>query len=118
MRSSHKRGQETHWTRATVDMEPLQHWSGLMEPNRNQDFSEASATPHQKPERFAPLGGVMPEPKGEPPARRKPVASVRHSVTAPAFSALPAQPATSFEPLLDLHEASAVLGMHWKTLEA
>ena len=38
MRSSHNVGQETHWTRATVAMEPLQHWSGLMEPNRNQDF--------------------------------------------------------------------------------
>ena len=23
----------------------------------------------------------------------------------------------SFEPLLDLHEAASVLGMHWKTLE-
>ena len=25
--------------------------------------------------------------------------------------------APSFEPLLDLHEAATVLGMHWKTLE-
>jgi excisionase family DNA binding protein len=89
-----------------------------MEPNRNQDFSEASGSPHQKAERFAPLRDGMPQPKGEPPARRKPVASVRHSVTPRAFSALPAQPTTTFEPLLDLHEASAVLGMHWKTLEA
>lgn len=24
---------------------------------------------------------------------------------------------SSFEPLLDLHEAASVLGMHWKTLE-
>jgi len=23
----------------------------------------------------------------------------------------------AFEPLLDLHEAASVLGMHWKTLE-
>ena len=30
----------------------------------------------------------------------------------------PAQPSRSvFEPLLDLHEAALVLGMHWKTLE-
>jgi excisionase family DNA binding protein len=26
-------------------------------------------------------------------------------------------PSTTFEPLLDLHEAASVLGMHWKTLE-
>lgn len=26
-------------------------------------------------------------------------------------------PLSSFEPLLDLHEAASVLGMHWKTLE-
>ena len=25
--------------------------------------------------------------------------------------------ASAFEPLLDLHEAASVLGMHWKTLE-
>ncbi|MEI9979974.1 MAG: helix-turn-helix domain-containing protein [Edaphobacter sp.] len=25
---------------------------------------------------------------------------------------------TTFEPLLDLHEAASVLGMHWKTLES
>ncbi len=91
MRSSHNVGQETHWTRATVDMEPLQHWSGLMEPNRNQDFSEASGRPHQQTERFAPSGGVMPEPKESRLRGRKPVASVRHSVTARAFSAPPAQ---------------------------
>ena len=28
------------------------------------------------------------------------------------------QSTTPFEPLLDLHEASAILGIHWKTLEA
>lgn len=27
-------------------------------------------------------------------------------------------PSSSFEPLLDLHEAAEILGMHWKTLEA
>jgi len=26
-------------------------------------------------------------------------------------------PTPAFEPLLDLHEAATVLGMHWKTLE-
>ncbi len=26
-------------------------------------------------------------------------------------------PTPAFEPLLDLHEAASVLGMHWKTLE-
>ena len=26
-------------------------------------------------------------------------------------------PALAFEPLLDLHEAASLLGMHWKTLE-
>ena len=25
---------------------------------------------------------------------------------------------STFEPLMDLHEAASVLGMHWKTLEA
>ena len=49
---------------------------------------------------------------------RKPVASVRPSITARHGSFPASQPATPFEPLLDLHEASAVLGMHWKTLEA
>ena len=49
---------------------------------------------------------------------RKPVASVRPSITARHGSLCISEPATSFEPLLDLHEASAVLGMHWKTLEA
>lgn len=27
------------------------------------------------------------------------------------------KPRSTFEPLLDLHEAAQVLGMHWKTLE-
>ncbi len=27
------------------------------------------------------------------------------------------KPLADFEPLLDLHEAASVLGMHWKTLE-
>jgi excisionase family DNA binding protein len=89
-----------------------------MEANRNQDFCEASGSPHRRPERFVPSEGVVQETKGEPHGRRKPVASVRHSVAARAFSAPPVQSPTAFEPLLDLHEASAVLGMHWKTLEA
>ena len=36
------------------------------------------------------------------------------------LSAAKANPRTlspAFEPLLDLHEAASVLGMHWKTLE-
>ena len=102
----------------TVDMEPLQHWSGLMEPNRNQDLSEASGDPSAQRERFASSEGVAPETNGGPRPGRKPVASVRHSAVARAFSATPVQSPTAFEPLLDLHQASAVLGMHWKTLEA
>lgn len=31
--------------------------------------------------------------------------------------AAPKKPTSTFEPLLDLHEAASVLGMHWKTLE-
>ena len=34
-----------------------------------------------------------------------------------AAKATPRRLATAFEPLLDLHEAASVLGMHWKTLE-
>lgn len=30
----------------------------------------------------------------------------------------PGTPPKTFEPLLDLHEAATVLGMHWKTLES
>jgi excisionase family DNA binding protein len=36
------------------------------------------------------------------------------------LSAVKVHPRTSssaFEPLLDLHEAASILGMHWKTLE-
>ena len=29
----------------------------------------------------------------------------------------PGMRSTTFEPLLDLHEAASILGMHWKTLE-
>jgi len=29
----------------------------------------------------------------------------------------PGTRSTAFEPLLDLHEAASILGMHWKTLE-
>lgn len=48
-------------------------------------------------------------------SHRKPVASVRPVVSTPNSLS---QPVALFEPLLDLHEASAILGMHWKTLEA
>jgi excisionase family DNA binding protein len=34
-----------------------------------------------------------------------------------AAKASPRPLAPAFEPLLDLHEAASVLGMHWKTLE-
>lgn len=89
-----------------------------MEPNRNQDFSEASGNPHHDRERFAPSRNAVAAAKAEPLSGRKPVASVRQPVTARVISGLPIQSPTAFEPLLDLHEASAVLGMHWKTLEA
>ena len=89
-----------------------------MEPNRNQDFSEASGNPHQDPERFAPSRNAVAAAKGEPPGGRKPVASVRRPVSTRVISGVPIPSPTAFEPLLDLHEASAVLGMHWKTLEA
>lgn len=89
-----------------------------MEPNRNQDFSEASGRAARQVERFAPAGNVVHETNAGPPAGRKPVASVRHSAAARAFSDPLVQSPTAFEPLLDLHQASAVLGMHWKTLEA
>jgi excisionase family DNA binding protein len=52
---------------------------------------------------------------------RKPVASVRPlMVPATKLSPIP-KPALSmvrFEPLMDLHGAASVLGMHWKTLES
>lgn len=90
-----------------------------MEPKRSQDFSQASRGPHREREHFAASDVGLSDSPGEPPgatAGRKPVASVRHPVTIRGFSAPTAQ--SVFEPLLDLHEASAVLGMHWKTLEA
>lgn len=52
---------------------------------------------------------------------RKPVASVRPMLfPASKLSPVPkpALAAVSFEPLMDLHDAASVLGMHWKTLEA
>ena len=54
----------------------------------------------------------------EPLAHRKPVASVRPPITPRQSYSPPVRDTTPFEPLLDLHEASAILGMHWKTLEA
>jgi excisionase family DNA binding protein len=92
-----------------------------MEPKRSQDFSRSSRGPYRQTEHFAASDASLAESLGEPPGLsggRKPVASVRHPVTARAFSGFPGQPAAAFEPLLDLHEASAILGMHWKTLEA
>ena len=44
---------------------------------------------------------------------RKPVTSIRREVPQRGRA-----PSPAFEPLLDLHEAAAILGMHWKTLEA
>ena len=84
-----------------------------MEPERQhtliaqaEEWSRTPRRPSQAPE--------------EPihPIARKPVASVRPSITARHSSVAVPQPNAPFEPLLDLHEASAVLGMHWKTLEA
>jgi hypothetical protein len=57
-----------------------------------------------------------------------PWSTVRHFRPAPwgvfdrgyMLSAAKSNPRTltpAFEPLLDLHEAASVLGMHWKTLE-
>lgn len=46
---------------------------------------------------------------------RKPAASVRPGKSIGGASS---SPSTVFEPLLDLHEAATVLGIHWKTLEA
>lgn len=92
-----------------------------MEPKRNQDFGQASRGPRRQREQFAASDVGSSESLAEPSGAsggRKPVASVRHPVTIRRFSASPTQSATAFEPLLDLHEASAVLGMHWKTLEA
>jgi excisionase family DNA binding protein len=34
-----------------------------------------------------------------------------------AVKSEPRMQAKAFEPLLDLHEAASILGMHWKTLE-
>jgi excisionase family DNA binding protein len=52
---------------------------------------------------------------------RKPVASVRPLMVPASKTSPVAKPAfsmISFEPLLDLHDAAGVLGMHWKTLES
>jgi excisionase family DNA binding protein len=48
---------------------------------------------------------------------RKPVVSVRPQFAVIGRSAAPQYSSSVFEPLLDLHEAAEVLGMHWKTLE-
>ena len=49
------------------------------------------------------------------PEMKKPVASVRPQSNVTLQNSPSPQ---NFEPLLDLHEAAAVLGMHWKTLES
>ena len=84
-----------------------------MEPKRQHTLiaqaEEWSRTPHrpsQAPEEL--INAIA----------RKPVASVRPPITARHSSASATQHNAAFEPLLDLHEAAAVLGMHWKTLEA
>lgn len=49
---------------------------------------------------------------------KKPVVSVRSSLPVVGSPSVRSVPVVRFEPLLDLHEAAAILGMHWKTLEA
>jgi len=49
---------------------------------------------------------------------KKPVVSVRSPLPVVASTSIPSAAVVRFEPLLDLHEAAAILGMHWKTLEA
>ena len=49
---------------------------------------------------------------------RKPVVSVRPSLPVVGAVSVRPAPVVRFEPLLDLHEAASILGMHWKTLEA
>ena len=93
-----------------------------MEAKRKQDFLQASSNGQVEANRFGSAGGPSPTRSSEGPdaeSGRKPVASVRYPITARRVSASAPQRTTfNFEPLLDLHEASAILGMHWKTLEA
>ncbi len=49
---------------------------------------------------------------------RKPVASARPTSDRHTYLSHKLTERGVFEPLLDLHEAAAILGMHWKTLEA
>lgn len=104
-----------------VDVESLQQWSGLMEAKRNHDFDHVSRGSHLQREYLETPELTSSGNSAELPAAaigRKPVGSVRHSEIARPVSLSPARRSTAFEPLLDLHEASAILGMHWKTLEA
>lgn len=49
---------------------------------------------------------------------KKPVLSVRPPLPVVGSTPVLSSPVVRFERLLDLHEAAAILGMHWKTLEA
>lgn len=92
-----------------------------MEATRKHDVVQESNKLENHGVRFAPavanVSGTA-EAKAEGVLGGKPVASVRHSLASRRVSPTSSQPAAVFEPLLDLHEASAILGMHWKTLEA
>ena len=49
---------------------------------------------------------------------RKPVASAGTATEPQPYRPYKLPDRGVFEPLLDLHEAASILGMHWKTLEA
>lgn len=92
-----------------------------MEAKRNHEFNQGSSGPHLQSEPLTSADTAFTDISAPPPdaiTSRKPVVSVRQPITARRFSSSPVQPSNAFEPLLDLHEASAILGMHWKTLEA
>ncbi len=121
MRPTHNVRPKTHWTSAPADMEPLQQWSCLMEAKRKQDFLQASSNGQVEANRFDSAAGPLPARSYEEldaGGGGKPVASVRYPIAARRVSTPAPQRTTDFEPLLDLQEASAILGMHWKTLEA
>ena len=92
-----------------------------MEAKRKQDFLQASSNDQVEANRFGSADGPLPARRSDGPDEgggRKPVASVRCPITVRRPPIFAPQRTTDFEPLLDLHEASAILGMHWKTLEA
>ena len=121
MRRSHNGLHGSHWTASYRSSNPLLY-EGAMVAKHRQEFSRnfcGSAAPETEP--FLTLADPQQiDSKLLPNATaRKPVASVRPGVTARhSLTALGSDGSPSFEPLLDLREASAVLGMHWKTLEA